>query len=634
MKRILVLILTMVLLAGCTSAAAAAEAQTDAPPVEMKTYPFYLGSPAALVSTEFPLYFVNGVDDLPYMEINDLVQMMNMLYPAVGGALYAGFQVSVKTDEDAQTVILMRENESVMICNFEQDTIFWDDYVGFFREHSGHYMNVAAVPETDAQGQPFLLQAVDSRSRRGNNILLDLADYQIPMIVSDGRYLIPMQTLSGFCLTPLQSALYFNGESAIFAPVAAMSTELDNPRKILERLGLLTEEIMNEAWTKYSTEEERRTYYLEVLGQSEAGQKALEELNAEYDASIYKLFVSGLSGERSDEFAIYGYNELCLELDSLYGVKESHHINDFASYFSQTGLTLDLLSTSMVDADNAVFRLVTNWLDDGHSKTISRSFRPESGPEETAETYGYSMSALDDAENKITWIRVGYPEAQLPYYEVGNTAFVTFDAFEIDTRADYYALAEAGELPDDTISLIIKAHKEITRENSPIENVVIDLSRNGGGAAIAAAYVLCWFLGDAQISTRNTFTGAESTIVYRADVNLDHQFDDADTVSDLNLYCLVSSFSFSCGNLVPWAFKSDGRVTLLGKVSGGGSCAVQTMTTAWGTSYRISGPLQLSFVKNGAYYDVDQGAEPDYFIRDYHHFFDRETLTEFINGLY
>jgi C-terminal processing protease CtpA/Prc len=142
-----------------------------------------------------------------------------------------------------------------------------------------------------------------------------------------------------------------------------------------------------------------------------------------------------------------------------------------------------------------------------------------------------------------------------------------------------------------------------------------------------------WFLGDAQLSLIHTPTGAETTIVYRADVNLDHQFDEADTISGLNLFCLTSPVSFSCGNLVPWAFKADGRVTLLGRVTGGGSCSVLFTTTAWGTSYQLSGPNRISFLKNGAYYDVDRGVEPDYFIKDYRTFYDREALTEIINNI-
>jgi len=103
---------------------------------------------------------------------------------------------------------------------------------------------------------------------------------------------------------------------------------------------------------------------------------------------------------------------------------------------------------------------------------------------------------------------------------------------------------------------------------------------------------------------------------------------------DINLYCLISPVSFSSGNLVPWVLKADGRVTLLGKTSGGGSCMIGDRTTAWGTSFHISSYSRLSFVKNGAYYDVDKGVEPDHVIDSYDHFYDREALTEYIHSLY
>ena len=75
-------------------------------------------------------------------------------------------------------------------------------------------------------------------------------------------------------------------------------------------------------------------------------------------------------------------------------------------------------------------------------------------------------------------------------------------------------------------------------------------------------------------------------------------------------------------------------MTLLGRVTGGGSCVVMPMTTAWGTSFQISGSERISFVKNGAYYDVDQGVEPDFIIHSYDHFYDRQALTDFINSLF
>ena len=42
----------------------------------------------------------------------------------------------------------------------------------------------------------------------------------------------------------------------------------------------------------------------------------------------------------------------------------------------------------------------------------------------------------------------------------------------------------------------------------------------------------------------------------------------------------------------------------------------------------------MAFVKNGSYYDVDQGVDPDHIIDKYAHFYDREALTEFLHELY
>ena len=73
------------------------------------------------------------------------------------------------------------------------------------------------------------------------------------------------------------------------------------------------------------------------------------------------------------------------------------------------------------------------------------------------------------------------------YMEIGDTAFVTVDNFLYSGNGiDYSALAP-DQLQFDTIGSIIYAHMKIAREDSPIRNVVLDLSLNNGGAAPAAA---------------------------------------------------------------------------------------------------------------------------------------------------
>ena len=249
--------------------------------------------------------------------------------------------------------------------------------------------------------------------------------------------------------------------------------------------------------------------------------------------------------------------------------------------------------------------------------------------------YGFSKSARSALTQRMVGIRRQALGNIVPdYTEIGDTAFVTLDSFSL-TNTDYYT-ADLENMPGDTIASVIKAHRQITRENSPIRNVVLDLSLNGGGDSPAAVFLLSWILGDAHLSLKSTFSGAESTSEYQADVNLDHVFDEQDTLAGrgLRLFCLTSPVSFSCGNLVPWAFKEDGSVKLLGSTTGGGSCIMLPMTTAWGTSYVTSSPNRLSFLKNGAYYDVDKGVDPDYVISSYERYYDREALVEYINSLY
>ena len=197
------------------------------------------------------------------------------------------------------------------------------------------------------------------------------------------------------------------------------------------------------------------------------------------------------------------------------------------------------------------------------------------------------------------------------YEEVGNTAYITFDGFNIQNGTDYYDAAAQGELIQDTIGLIIYANSQIYHENSPIENVVIDLSNNYGGRVDAAVFLISWLLGEAEISLEDAFTGAQSTLVYRADVNLDRQFDEYDTLSDKQVYCLISPVSFSCGNLVPAVCKYHQAVTLIGRTTGGGACTVKSICTAWGTMFQMSGSHRLSFRKNGSFYDIDEGVDPD-----------------------
>ena len=219
------------------------------------------------------------------------------------------------------------------------------------------------------------------------------------------------------------------------------------------------------------------------------------------------------------------------------------------------------------------------------------------------------------------------------YEEVGDTAFITFDSFSAN-RQNYFDPAIDYDDPQDTIDLIIYANSQIRREDSPIKNIVLDLSNNEGGESDAAIFVISWLLGEADIALRDTFTGAETNAMYLADVNLDGQFDENDSVAEgYKLYCLISNNSFSCGNLVPAACQSSGKVTLVGQTTGGGSCVVLPCTTAAGAVFQMSGNSQISIIKNGSFYNTDAGIVPNFWLDKPESFYDRPALAQYLHEL-
>ena len=357
--------------------------------------------------------------------------------------------------------------------------------------------------------------------------------------------------------------------------------------------------------------------------------------------------------ERSEALTALNYNLLCLDLDLNYGLKEEHGINDgFDEYLATIGLQEQMLEADGRAFYNALSTLTRAYFADFHSGTklagpyagAGYSYKPTSVPASTR----YVIESDDrfaDARYQAglterVELQSGGTTLQIKenYQEVGDTAYITFDSFEYQDY-DYYSSDFQNEIADyirhDNIALISYANSRISREDSPVRRVVIDLSCNGGGSVDTAVFLASWVLGSCRLSVTNPTTGANYTTVYQADVNLDGKITEEDCLdsNQVKLYCLTSQSSFSCGNLVPAMFKESGMVTMLGQTTGGGACIVQPRITADGTVFNYSGSWRLCTVKNGCYYSVDRGVDPDFVIRDTAHFYDREWLTEYIATL-
>ena len=586
----IITLLASLCLAGCSNSAGAPSLK-----VEKKTYPFILqtDSRKPVQESEMDLYFVND-GDVPYVAVSEFLPFFGSLYEDEELGVPA---ITFEFENDGDYYRAKRtDNECAMSFNAKTDQIDFLNYDGFIQSPGDSALiGLVRIGEDGTGGVSRLLKAHRrSYDRPGLAVALDLAAYEIDMVEDNGECYVPLQTMHDILLAHNYFYTVFNGEKVcIFA------------------------------------------------------------YDCDFDDQVYSLE----PGKMSEEFAKFNCNELLFLLDYFYGLKPEHNIVDFYSLVNDIGLYNDLVSTDPAVFDKALMRLVSLYLDDLHSGVSKKSClspqkevqSEEGNPNKLSpdpEDMGISSTTMLSNSLLYGAARANYEPDMNPlepdikvnqYKEVGDTAIITFDAFYVN-KVDYYTEADLDN-PQDTIELIAAAHRQIMRENSPIKNVVLDLSNNGGGTADAAAFIIAWLTGENPVALRNTLTGAQSVVAYEADVNLDKQFDYNDSISDLlyegdlKLYCLTSPKSFSCGNLVPAALKGMFNVSIIGHRSGGGSCIVLPCTTASGAQFQISGTSQISIIKNGSFYNADTGVDVDASITDTDTMYDREKLVEFIHEL-
>ena len=577
-KRLVSLILTVSLLAGMSFAFAESGQRFDT-----RNYDVFAIDLDRKLDKQWPLFFFDGVDDMPWIEMEELTELLNLIEAKVYKE--PGYHVDCR--QEGSAVTLTRENGFYMTLDFDSSILVFNDYNGFIQDPArGSLLDLLSITGVNEKGEAELFQrdTLASYDCNGRAIVLNLTDYGIKPIFEDGRGYIPLQTANDLVFSPqIKRALLFNGSAVFLANHDDMLLEKENDL-----------------------------------------------------SPLAYLYFSAEPTLRSQAFADFGKNELCLMLDCMYGLKQKHNITSFENAFWQIGFDEALAAADTVSADQALRSYISYYLDDLHSTFAFPSWMTGMGAElqggqgnssrqNTAQSKQYKKARTDALGENVE-----------SYQEVGNTAYITFDEFTFDhdeSVSDYYKAAESGERLNDTIGLIAYAHRQINRENSPIENVVVDLSNNVGGAADAALFVISWLVGEAEVSVEDAFTGAQSTMVYRADINMDREFDEKDALQGKHVYCLISPVSFSCGNLVPAVCKANQAVTLIGRTSGGGACEVQPMSTAWGSTFQISGNKRLSFRKNGSFYDIDEGVAPDIYITHIETLYDREKLNNLINGL-
>ncbi len=657
LTKLLALLLALLLMAA-PALAEVVEADpgtTDEAPatytVEAKTFPYLhqFDSNKDPDEGEMTLYFVNG-GDIPYVALDEYAAFLTGVMAEVGKE---GINYKVEKHADAEFSVSREDNGSALFVNTDNEVLFFLNLNGFTQPvGSKAAVTVIDLPEAEPLDLDQMSKTALATWKllNGESVTLD----DMGMDTSD----LPDEEKEKD-ITELMSEAEADGDQADDDQADNdQAADANKEKHLFSRAGFDGYYHNRQGDTvEFKLDE----YDIDLIAVDDKCYLPFQTMNdiflgMEYLQYIFTgervlgcAFQAPLADQRfdveprafSEDFARFNYNELRFLLDSFYGLKPEHNINDFGTLMAmETGLVQDLAGTDPRKFDLALMVLIGRYLDDGHSGFLSGSvLAGEQDPALNAFARSMvigpssrAMAAQGEAFDKAR--RAVYRSWVPGYEEVGDTAFVTFDEFsQARSEEDYFkvGLFDSPD-PKDTIDLIIYANEQIKRENSPIKNIVMDLSNNGGGMASAAVFVMSWFLGDASVTLRDTLTGAQTNMSYHCDVDRDGSYDEIlDTVSkDYNLYCLTSIRSFSCGNLIPAACAESGKVTMVGQTSGGGSCVVLPCTTASGALFQISGTHQLSIMKNGSFYNIDSGIDPDIPLTKPESFYDRAALAEYL----
>ena len=523
------------------------------------------------------LGFMDGKEDIPYIRCNS---------EFFENSIERNITVSSVNADTKKVTFNNREQNTTAELDLTRHTLTFDNYDQFFRDGNTVYFDAAQSNLGD------YMKMIDYSNIAGQPVVFDWSAQDIGVVIwKDGNsydLALPLQMFNDVFLASSGFFILYNGNKLY-----------------------LSNKLTDDYWTS-----------------------------------------GNQSGTRSKALAEFCYNELCLNLDFNYGLKAIHGIDkfpDFNTYFICSGIDRNLKSTNATTFANALKDVCEFFFDDGHSGYISNSHYLA----KDAAIPGNHTSAKHKAMGDYYLIYKSLVRGEsAPGYEVTpdeKTAIVRFDKFtnahkNKADRADHDAAingiidsyAGTYENTYDTVSFIHYVNEQI-KGDPKIENVVLDLSCNGGGTNHSGAFILAWMLGECTFNFTDSITGAKWAATYVADVDFDGNYvtdaDAGDTIIAKNLFCLISPYSFSCANMVAAMLKASGLVTIIGVTSSGGSSTVQYSSTADGTYFQMSSKKVMSLNKNGSNYDIDRGVEPHYYISKPSNFYEKDKIEALVNSI-
>ena len=360
-----------------------------------------------------------------------------------------------------------------------------------------------------------------------------------------------------------------------------------------------------------------------------------------------------LGDSRSKAMARFCYNELCMTMDTVYGlpsmaalsgsIREKGFDETLASFNGATAKIRELLLSEDTKEYCQGVRLLNCYLYDGGHTQLGYGMQNAiakyslsniadvaqellGASEECAELLDNieKLSAVNAQKDKLVsektaaYEKLEFVAAEngASLYRAGDTYFFDFNAFE---------------------NKIVKPFKEALdyAAANNAKNFVIDLSTNGGSDYVVN-YMLSVMCGEDDHLTKSSFSDSTFRTNLLVDKNLDGAFDERDdAVSyDFRFSVITSRYSYSNANCMPCAAQDMG-VAVLGEPSGGGSCIISAHYYPDGCMYAVSGSSK-NIHPDGR--DVDSGTAPDTVLpgagEDYAGFYDIDAINAGIDAFF
>jgi len=343
---------------------------------------------------------------------------------------------------------------------------------------------------------------------------------------------------------------------------------------------------------------------------SASGQMGVRFINGtDPQATMTGIVSSSYSKYKNDEGVInppaymleYARGLFYFVMDNYYGLNSVTGFKSMSEFVRNNGYSDQLVSPDPTERTIA-YKIVIALIQDGHTGYTASSLLGENNSINASD---YVQSLRNDrtvlrsilsAEREAVLKEEGVENAtDVRYSSDGRTAYFSFDSFECVTY--YHETLTPEERLADTYYLFVDRLNEI-KEHGGVKRVIIDDSVNGGGSVVTMGKILALLSEDnyARMSFAFENSGAVSELEFRVDSNGDGVYDENDCFGQyFDFYILTSTFSFSCGNALPFLAKCNGLAQIIGTKSGGGEMTVDSRLLPFGIEINNSSLRHMSF---------------------------------------